>query len=140
MSIFRSNVIASAHGSEDDVQACNVFTQPVDTLDEASKRLVLVFRLISRSFASKYHISKILYADGLEVYLPEPLYDLSDVENVYRSSTWYRQQRSMLYLASDLLRNASIPLLLSYGSLKELSFIARGFGSSCFPRSSIPLD
>ena len=71
--------------------------------------------IMFRSFASKYHISKINYPDGQSVYLPEPFYDLSDVENVYRSSSWYRQQRSMLHLTSELLHNASIPLILTNG-------------------------
>lgn len=111
-------MIAFYHGSDDDIQSCNVFTQSIDSLDETSKQSFSFFFIISRSFASKYHISKIIYPDGQTVYLPEPFYDLSDVENVYRSSSWYRQQRTMLHLTSELLHNASIPLLLSNGWLE----------------------
>ena len=49
------------------------------------------------------------------------MYDLQDVENIYHSSSWYRQQRTMFYAASDLLRNASVPFILSYGMFSSFS-------------------
>ena len=125
-------MISFYHGSDDDIQSCNVFTQSIDSLDETSKQSFSFFFIISRSFASKYHISKIIYPDGQTVYLPEPFYDLSDVENVYRSSSWYRQQRTMLHLTSELLHNASIPLLLSNGWVEYPSSFVEDLAAAVF--------
>lgn len=115
VSIFKRNAIAAANGSVDDVHSCDVFAQPFDSIDERSKRSRFFLSITSSSFSTKYHVSQLVHPDGRVDYFPEPLYDTQEEEGVYRSSAWYKQQQAMFYITSDILRNATIPFILSYG-------------------------
>lgn len=102
-SILRSNVIRAYNPSREvDAEACNVFAQALDSLDELSKK----------AFAAKYHVSRLVYADGSAVYLPEPVYELHELSYTYHAASFYREQRSMLFAASTIMERHALPLFL----------------------------
>lgn len=102
-SILRSNVIRAYNPSREvDAEACDVFGQPLDALDELSKK----------AFAARYHVSRLIYADGSAAYLPEPVYELHELSYTYHAASFYREQRSMLFTASAIMEQHALPLFL----------------------------
>ena len=77
---------------------------------------MIIHYLIYRAFASKYHISRIIYPNHHIMYLPEPIYDNHDMELLYHPSFYYREQRSILHISSSILNDQSLPLVLLDGS------------------------
>ena len=71
--------------------------------------------MITRAFASKYHISRIVYPDHTTVYLPESTGSLPELDTHYRPSYYYREQRSMLHVTSSILNGQSLPAVLTDG-------------------------
>lgn len=88
-----------------------------------SQRSYFILSLLYRAFASKYHISRILYPNRQAIYLPEPENSLQDVEMIYHPSYYYREQRSMLHITSSILNEHAFPLVLSDGIFIRSWFI-----------------
>lgn len=111
-----NSIQAQPNVSLDDIQSCNVFHQDINTLDEPSKKYGDSCDCYDRAFASKYHISRIVYPNHVIAYLPEPINVQPELDTHYRPSYYYREQRSMLHVTSSILDSQSLPIVLTDGS------------------------